>query len=86
MTGQQINEAATKMGFTWGHLLQILVIMGGILVFFLATESRVTAVEVRQKEIIARYDRDISEIKGSLRVIEAYLLKEATLRGKDERK
>lgn len=65
------------MGFTWGHFLQIAVIIGSIFVFFLATEGRLSALETRQVGMLETYNRDISEIKTSLLNIQNNLLQQA---------
>lgn len=69
-----------SMGFTWGHFLQIVVIMGGIFLFFLATEGRLSALETRQTSMIDNYNRDIADIKASLGNIQNILFQEAKKR------
>lgn len=64
------------MGFTWGHFLQIAVIIGSIFVFFLATEGRLSAVETRQIVMTDNYNRDIADIKASLLNIQNNLLQQ----------
>lgn len=64
------EEKLLRMGFTWGHFLQIVIIIGTVMGFFLILESRVSGLEAKQEYMLSNFDITIKDIRDSLRHIE----------------